>query len=201
MQMQIATNQGSSLQKEDAHLVSQSRTGAAGVTESGNPAGGPVATSSASATTTRLGSAGGPRTTPPADRLGADQKGYLTSGVQRYVWDDLGRMKSCCGLAEGARYFYRADGLRNRKVSDLTIYWHDDDSEESKEESSGWYDENLSVNKPTTRYFYDGQMVLRTTASSLQAKKRSMVVIESVRRAPRPYCVTVGIDWDAENSG
>jgi len=36
--------------------------------------------------------------------------------------------------------------------------WIDDSSEESEEESSGYYDEHWAVNKPTTRYYYDGQM-------------------------------------------
>jgi RHS repeat-associated protein len=40
------------------------------------------------------------------------------------------------------------------KIADLTISWNPDDTELG----SGFYDEILSVNKPTTRYFYDGQM-------------------------------------------
>ena len=85
-------------------------------------------------------------------------KNYQQSSVQRYVWDEMGRLNSLCGLTQGARYHYRVDGLRVKKVEGLTIQWVDDDSSESQEASSGHYDEIWSTNKPTTRYFYDGQM-------------------------------------------
>ncbi|MBL1148909.1 MAG: RHS repeat-associated core domain-containing protein [Armatimonadetes bacterium] len=75
-------------------------------------------------------------------------------GVQRYVWDEVNRAQSICGETVGARYEYRADGLRVKKVADLTITWNPGD----ENQGSGFYDENLSVNKPTTRYYYDGQM-------------------------------------------
>ncbi len=82
-------------------------------------------------------------------------RNFGQSGVQRYVWDEVNRLKSVCGTSEGARYEYRADGMRMKKVADLTITWNPGDNEN---EGSGFYDDNLSVNKPTTRYFYDGQM-------------------------------------------
>ncbi|MBV6502721.1 MAG: hypothetical protein AKCLJLPJ_00773 [Fimbriimonadales bacterium] len=75
-------------------------------------------------------------------------------GVQRYVWDEVNRAQSICGETVGARYEYRADGMRVKKVADLTITWNPGD----ENQGSGFYDENLSVNKPTTRYYYDGQM-------------------------------------------
>jgi hypothetical protein len=46
-----------------------------------------------------------------------------------------------------------ADGMRIEKVTGLSL-----ETVESEEESSGFYDEIWSTNKPTTRYFYDGQM-------------------------------------------
>ena len=86
-------------------------------------------------------------------------KNYQQSSVQRYVWDEMGRLSSLCGLTQGAKYHYRVDGLRVKKVEGLTIAWIDDDNdEESKEEASGHYDEYWATNKPTTRYYYDGQM-------------------------------------------
>jgi RHS repeat-associated protein len=46
-----------------------------------------------------------------------------------------------------------ADGMRIEKVTGLSL-----ETVESEEESSGFYDEIWSTNKPTTRYFYDGQL-------------------------------------------
>ena len=85
-------------------------------------------------------------------------KNYGQSSVQRYVWDEMGRLSSLCGTTQGADYTYRVDGLRTKKVEGLTISWVDDQSEESEEEASGYYDEHWATNKPTTRYYYDGQM-------------------------------------------
>jgi len=85
-------------------------------------------------------------------------KNYGQSSVQRYVWDELGRLSSTCSTTQGAKYTYRVDGLRAKKVEGLTILWVDDESQQSQMESSGHYDEIWSVNKPTTRYYYDGQM-------------------------------------------
>lgn len=81
-------------------------------------------------------------------------RNFGLTGVQRYVWDDVNRAQSICGETVGARYEYRADGMRVKKVADLTITWNPGD----ENQGSGFYDENLSVNKPTTRYYYDGQM-------------------------------------------
>ncbi|RIJ94279.1 MAG: hypothetical protein DCC45_12960 [Armatimonadetes bacterium] len=81
-------------------------------------------------------------------------RNFGLTGVQRYVWDEVNRAQSICGETVGARYEYRADGMRVKKVADLTITWNPGD----ENQGSGFYDENLSVNKPTTRYYYDGQM-------------------------------------------
>ncbi|MBA3725794.1 MAG: RHS repeat-associated core domain-containing protein [Armatimonadetes bacterium] len=85
-------------------------------------------------------------------------KNYGQSSVQRYVWDELGRLNSTCSTTQGAKYTYRVDGLRAKKVEGLTITWVDDESQQSAQQSSGHYDEIWAVNKPTTRYYYDGQM-------------------------------------------
>ncbi|MFY9235305.1 MAG: hypothetical protein WAO58_12710, partial [Fimbriimonadaceae bacterium] len=80
--------------------------------------------------------------------------GYVESTGKRYTWDAINRLTSACNTTNGASYKYRADGMRIRKVEGLTLQWDVDD----EETGSGHYDENQSTNKPTTRYFYDGQM-------------------------------------------
>ncbi|MBV6459096.1 MAG: tRNA nuclease WapA [Fimbriimonadaceae bacterium] len=75
------------------------------------------------------------------------------SGVQRYLWDEVGRLKSCVGNSAGARYEYRADGMRIKKVEGLTIGWNGDEGS-----ASGYYTEVMTLNAPTERYWYDGQM-------------------------------------------
>jgi RHS repeat-associated protein len=83
-------------------------------------------------------------------------RNYAQSGVQRYAWDMIGRMTSACGASTGARYFYRADGMRIKKIDGLTINWVIDD----EITGSGHYDEITDVNMPTYRYYYDGQMCM-----------------------------------------
>ncbi|MCO5297494.1 MAG: RHS repeat-associated core domain-containing protein [Fimbriimonadaceae bacterium] len=83
-------------------------------------------------------------------------RNYGQSGVQRYVYDVLNRCTSVCGASDGARYEYRPDGLRVEKVSGLSVTWNPAD----RVHGSGWYDENWTVNKATSRYFYDGQMCM-----------------------------------------
>ncbi|MFN8139632.1 MAG: RHS repeat-associated core domain-containing protein [Fimbriimonadales bacterium] len=63
-------------------------------------------------------------------------------------------MESNCNETKGAKYMYRADGMRVKKVDGLTIDWNPAD----EQHASGWYDENQAVNKDTTRFYYDGQM-------------------------------------------
>jgi len=72
------------------------------------------------------------------------------------TWDEVNRMKSCSTPSSGASYQYRADGMRVKRVEGLTLSWNPDD----EEHESGWYDEIQSTNLPTTRYFYDGQIVI-----------------------------------------
>ncbi|HQU18067.1 MAG TPA: hypothetical protein PLA92_03345, partial [Fimbriimonadaceae bacterium] len=81
-------------------------------------------------------------------------RNFGSSGVQRYQWDALNRATSVVGEAYGARYVYRADGMRVEKVEGLTLSW----VPPGEEEVSGHYDENLAENLPTSRYYYDGQM-------------------------------------------
>ncbi|MCB8932317.1 MAG: RHS repeat-associated core domain-containing protein [Fimbriimonadaceae bacterium] len=98
-----------------------------------------------------------PNTTYTNDLLGnRTWENYGLPGGKRYVYDELSRATSICGETDGAAYEYRADGMRVEKVSGLTITWNPAD----KTHRSGWYDQNWSVNKATTRYFYDGQMCM-----------------------------------------
>ncbi|HVL38871.1 MAG TPA: hypothetical protein VM328_05715, partial [Fimbriimonadaceae bacterium] len=48
--------------------------------------------------------------------------------------------------------------MRVQKVEGLSLSWVPDD----KEGKSGHYDEIWAVNRPTTRYFYDGQMMFES---------------------------------------
>ncbi len=80
---------------------------------------------------------------------------YVPTGGMRYLWDELNRATSICGTASGARYEYRPDGMRTLKVEGLTLSWTGDPVT-----GSGWYDPIWAVNQPTTRYYYDGQMLI-----------------------------------------
>ncbi len=113
-------------------------------------------------------------------------RNFGQSGVQRYVWDEVNRLKSVCGTSDGARYEYRADGMRMKKVADLTITWNPGDNEN---EGSGFYDDNLSVNKPTTRYFYDGQMPMEEDYKVLGGFGSPTVTVTQYGLGAR------GIDW------
>ena len=94
-----------------------------------------------------------------ASRL-APADAFRTGGM-RYPWDELNRATSICGTASGARYQYRADGMRVLKVEGLTLSWNGDQIT-----GSGYYDEVWAVNKPTTRYYYDGQMAVEDDYSA-----------------------------------
>ena len=85
-------------------------------------------------------------------------KNHNQQGGQRMEWDALNRMTSACTQTGGARYEYRADGMRTLKVEGLSLVWQEMDSAEKDLAGSGYYDAVWSTNKPTTRYFYDGQM-------------------------------------------
>jgi RHS repeat-associated protein len=76
----------------------------------------------------------------------------------RYTWDVINRMLTACNATGGARYEYRADGMRTMKIEELTLSWIPPDDSSDDADSSGYYDVITSVNKPTTRYYYDGQM-------------------------------------------
>ncbi|MBL8066614.1 MAG: RHS repeat-associated core domain-containing protein [Chthonomonadaceae bacterium] len=75
--------------------------------------------------------------------------------MRKYDWDEVGRMTACRGTAVGAKFEYRADGMRIDKFENVTITANMDG-----EEVSGYYDTVQNVNKPTSRYYYDGQMPL-----------------------------------------
>lgn len=76
--------------------------------------------------------------------------------AQRNTWDLTNRLTSSCSTAAGASYQYRADGMRVKKVEGLNLAWHVEDVETG----SGYFDVYTQVNRPTTRYWYDGQMVV-----------------------------------------
>ncbi|MBI5705640.1 MAG: hypothetical protein HZC36_01485 [Armatimonadetes bacterium] len=82
---------------------------------------------------------------------------FEQTGSWRYNWDALNRATDICGPTSGARYEYRADGMRIEKIEGLTITWV---PPENPFFGSGHYDENQAGNNPTTRYFYDGQMAM-----------------------------------------
>ncbi|MEQ1821695.1 MAG: RHS repeat-associated core domain-containing protein [Fimbriimonadaceae bacterium] len=73
--------------------------------------------------------------------------------AMRYDWDVLNRAKNIMQQDKGASYYYRADGMRVEKVEGATILWTPNGSR-----GSGTWDANYAQNRPTTRYFYDGQM-------------------------------------------
>jgi RHS repeat-associated protein len=68
------------------------------------------------------------------------------------TWDDLNRMKSVQGTQDGSVNFYRADGLRARRVTGIGIGFNVDD----QGAVSGYYD-TYSLDRPTWRYYHDGQ--------------------------------------------
>ncbi len=63
-------------------------------------------------------------------------------------------MAKAVNTSTGARYVYRADGMRTQKVEGFNLSWTWTDLLHT----SGYYDVVTATNLPTTRYFYDGQM-------------------------------------------
>ena len=100
--------------------------------------------------------------------------GQNVATSQRYTWDEVGRMFSFCTPSSGAKYIYRSDGMRAEKVEGLSLNWIPPTSEEEDSESSGYYDSIWATNKPTTRYYYDGQMCIEDdyTAPSIFTKRK-----------------------------
>jgi RHS repeat-associated protein len=72
--------------------------------------------------------------------------------VVKHTWDELNRMKSLQGAQDGSVNFYRADGLRARRVTGIGIGFNVDD----QGAVSGYYD-TYSLDRPTWRYYHDGQ--------------------------------------------
>jgi RHS repeat-associated protein len=68
------------------------------------------------------------------------------------TWDDLNRMKSVQGTQDGSVNLYRADGLRARRVTGVSIGFDVDD----QGAVSGYYDQ-FALDRPTWRYYHDGQ--------------------------------------------
>lgn len=80
----------------------------------------------------------------------------VSTGGVKYEWDELNRATSIVGTVSGARYEYRADGMRTDKVEGFNLSWEWTD----KTHTSGYYDEIQGQNLPTSRYYYDGQMMV-----------------------------------------
>ncbi|MBX7134865.1 MAG: hypothetical protein K1X67_19530 [Fimbriimonadaceae bacterium] len=76
-----------------------------------------------------------------------------SSTTVRYSWDDAGRMTQVASNTGGANYMYRADGMRIKKVTGLSLSWQPPEGE-----SGGFYNLIESDDYPTWRYRYDGQM-------------------------------------------
>jgi hypothetical protein len=75
------------------------------------------------------------------------------------TWDwTSNRMLSCSTQTSGARYEYRADGMRALKFEGLTLAWQYLSETEQRNQGSGFYDQISTWNTPTSRYYYDGQM-------------------------------------------
>lgn len=73
-----------------------------------------------------------------------------------YTWDDVNRMTKQVNVSGGgAKYKYRADGQRVEKVTGVSLAWYVDPINDS-----AFYDEVTLVNRPTTRYYHDGQMLM-----------------------------------------
>jgi RHS repeat-associated protein len=72
--------------------------------------------------------------------------------VVKHTWDELNRMKSVQGTQDGSVNFYRADGLRARRVTGVSIGFDVDD----QGAVSGYYD-RFALDRPTWRYYHDGQ--------------------------------------------
>ncbi|MEQ1823303.1 MAG: RHS repeat-associated core domain-containing protein [Fimbriimonadaceae bacterium] len=99
-------------------------------------------------------------------------RNYTTSNAaaMRYDWDVLNRAKNILKPSSGASYYYRADGMRTEKVEGINLSWV------QVSRASGYYDTNTASNRPTTRYFYDGQMPIEedyTTGGSVTKVTRN----------------------------
>lgn len=87
------------------------------------------------------------------DTVGNRKTKSGSGGETKFYWDEQNRLTatSTGGANDwSANYFYQADGLRYMKVIDIV-------TEDTKDDSS-FLDGNYLINKPTTSYYYDGQM-------------------------------------------
>jgi RHS repeat-associated protein len=77
--------------------------------------------------------------------------------------------------------------MRIKKVEGLLIYWNPED----EVEGSGFYDEITQVDKPTVRYYYDGQMCIEedSTENLQQMGQGPLVTVTRYAVGAR------GIDW------
>ncbi|MEQ1821694.1 MAG: RHS repeat-associated core domain-containing protein [Fimbriimonadaceae bacterium] len=120
--------------------------------------------------------------------------------AMRYDWDVLNRAKNIMQQDKGASYYYRADGMRVEKVEGATILWTPNGSR-----GSGTWDANYAQNRPTTRYFYDGQMpieedynpatgggVTKVTRNALGARGIDMISVTTSSGSNTKYPVYDG---------
>ncbi|MCC6402834.1 MAG: RHS repeat-associated core domain-containing protein [Fimbriimonadaceae bacterium] len=73
------------------------------------------------------------------------------SAAVKHTWDSLNRMTALQGVSAGASYRYRADGMRVSKREGITLGVNI-----TEETVSGCYD-LYATDRPTTRYYHDGQ--------------------------------------------
>jgi|CXWL01.1.fsa_nt_gi RHS repeat-associated protein len=113
------------------------------------------------------------------------------SNARLYQWDVLNRMTATAGTSSGYRNVYRADGMRMQKIDDISLNWVENPNQE---DGSGFYDPIYSTNKPTTRYFYDGQMCVE---DEYTVTTNNVTTITSSRYGLGAR----GIDYIAKHSG
>ncbi len=109
------------------------------------------------------------------NRTGRNYTQYYNANARLYSWDVLNRMTATAGVSasSGARYEYRADGMRTLKVGDISLSWVENPV---AEDGSGWYDQILTTSKPTTRYYYDGQMAVEEDFTTLGIGEATVTV-------------------------
>ncbi len=76
--------------------------------------------------------------------------GQNVSSTQRYTWDEVGRLFTFCTPSSGAKYRYRADGMRVEKIEGLSLSWIPPSTEEEDSESSGYYDGQMPMGEDYT---------------------------------------------------
>ena len=113
--------------------------------------------------------------------------------------------------ATGASNAYRADGQRIEKVEGVAYVWVLDEGGMGAELGSGHYDTNYAQNRPTTRYYYDGQMgfeddynpagtITKVTRNVLGARGIDRISITENSSATHGYPIYDGHVWRRASS-